>query len=159
MVSENGILLDHVLRPNPPLSPALLCLLLFFFAVANLAVAFYFVLRGAWPVVPFLGVDVALLGWAFRASFRAARREERVILTPALLRITRRQPRGDSDEVRFNPYWVRVHMDDPPQHGSQLLLWSHGKSLTIGRFLAPDLRASFADVLKEALRHAREGAA
>ena len=80
------------------------------------------------------------------------------MLTPSLLRIARREPRGKADEIRFNPYWVRVHMDDPPDHWSQLTLWSHGKGLTIGKFLAPEARATFADALKKALSRARESA-
>jgi uncharacterized membrane protein len=37
-----------------------------------------------------------------------------------------------------------------------LTLWSHGKGLKVGAFLAPDERASFARLLKNALRQARE---
>ena len=159
MASESGVLLDQVLRPSPPLSCRTLCAIFVLVVLVALAIALYFVLHGAWPVAPFLGADVVLLGWAFRASLIAARREEHVTLTPSLLRIARRQPRGRADEVRFNPYWVRVHMDDPPEHWSQLTLWSHGRGLTIGQFLAPDVRASFADALKSALRRARESAA
>lgn len=156
MTSENGVILDRVLRPSPPLSPRVLLAILCFFVVVNLAIALYFVSRGAWPIAPFLGADVALLAWAFRASLIAARREEHVTLTRALLRVARRPPRGRGDEVRFNPYWVRVEMADPPEHWSQLTLWSHGKGLKIGAFLAPAERASFARLLKDALRLARE---
>jgi uncharacterized membrane protein len=47
-------------------------------------------------------------------------------------------------------------MDDPPEHQSQLTLWSHGKFLRIAQFLAPGERAKFAMVLKFALKKARE---
>ena len=43
----------------------------------------------------------------------------------------------------------------PPEHGSQLTLWSHGKGLRLGSFLPPLERASFAERLKNALRAAR----
>jgi uncharacterized membrane protein len=156
MASGDGVLLDQVLRPSPPLSPGILCVILAVVAAVNIAIALYFVMRGAWPIAPFLGSDVALLAWAFRASLIAARREEHVTLTHSLLRVERRTPRGRGDEIRFNPYWVRVHMDDPPDHWSQLTLRSHGRAVRIGTFLAPDLRASFAQTLKSALRLARE---
>jgi uncharacterized membrane protein len=156
MASENGVILDQVLRPSPPMSPRALSVILLFVLLINLAIALYFVLHGAWPIAPFLGVDVALLAWAFRASLIAARREEHVTLTPSVLRVARRPPKGKGDEIRFNPYWVRVQMDDPPDHWSQLIVWSHGKGLKIGSFLAPDERASFAGTLKDALRRARE---
>jgi uncharacterized membrane protein len=122
----------------------------------NLAIALYFVSRGAWPIAPFMGADVGLLAWAFRASLIASRRKERITLTASLLRIARTPPKGGSDEIEFNPYWVRVHMDDPPDHWSQLTVWSHGKGLRIASFLAPEKRASFALTLKSALRQARE---
>jgi len=156
MASENGVILDKVLRPSPPLNPRTLFAILCLFATLNAAIAIYFVLRGAWPIAPFLGADVALLAWAFRASLSAARREEHVTLTRALLRVARRPPRGGGDEFFFNPYWVRIDMDDPPDHWSQLTLRSHGKGLKIGAFLAPEERASFARLLKHSLRQARE---
>jgi uncharacterized membrane protein len=102
-----------------------------------------------------MGLDVVALGWAFRASTVAAQREEHVTLTPSLLSIARRIPKKPVRAWSFNPYWVRVEMDDPPEHGSQLTLWSHGKFLRIGQFLAPEERARFAERLKTALRNAR----
>jgi len=156
MAREDGVLLDQVLRPNPPLSPRILCAILAGIAAVNVAIALYFVMRGAWPIAPFLGADVALLAWAFHASRVAAKREERVTLTNSVLRIVRRPAKGHGDEIRFNPYWVRVHMDEPWDHWSQLTLGSHGKSVRIGAFLAPELRAQFARTLKSALRLARE---
>jgi len=152
---DDDVLLDEVLRPSPPLSPRLLLWILGAVTALNLAFALNFVLRGAWPIAPFLGLDVALLGWAFRASTIAARREEHVRLTPAQLLIERSFPKGPRREWTFNPYWVRVEMDDPPEHASQLTLWSHGKFLRIGQFLAPAERAKFAAVLRAALHRAR----
>jgi len=157
MNRDSDILLDQVLRPSPPMAPHTLRNILFVVIAINLAFALFFLLHGAWPIMPFLGLDVALLAWAFRASSEAAKREEHVTLTPAQLSIVRKPPRGPSSEVRFNPYWVRVQMDDPPEHWSQLWLWSHGKGLKIGTFLAPSERSAFADVLKAALRRARNG--
>jgi len=155
MRAESDILLDAVLRPSPPLKPKTLLAILAAVALINVAFALSFILRGAWPIAPFLGLDVALLAWAFRASTRAAKREERVTLTPEWLTIARIPPNGPSREWAFNPYWVRVEMDDPPEHGSQLTLWSHGKFLRIGQFLAPEERSRFAKTLKSALYRAR----
>ena len=155
-MSDERPLLDATLRPNAAMSPRALALALAIVAAVNLAFALSFVLRGAWPIAPFMGLDVALLAWAFRASTRAAQRAERVTLTSSELCIARDAPRTPHREWRFNPYCVRVEMDDPPEHGSQLTLWSHGKFLAIGAFLAPGERAKFATVLKDALCTARE---
>jgi uncharacterized membrane protein len=157
MRDENAVLLDEVLRPAPTLAPRALGLILGIVVAINAVFAISFLLRGAWPVMPFLGLDVALLAWAFSAARRAAKREEHVVLTPARLSIAKRDPDKPAREIAFNPYWVRVAMDDPPQHGSQLTLWSHGKGVRLGSFLPPDERASFAQALKAALARARFG--
>ena len=156
MASEDGVLLDFVLRPSPPLSARVLLGIVGLVALAHFCVADYFVARGAWPVVPFMVVNVLLLTWAFHACRIAARSEEHVTLTRGLLRVTHRPPRGEGDTVEFNPYWLRVEIDEPAKHLSQLTVWSHGKGLRIGAFLAPDERAAFARTLKSALRQARE---
>lgn len=156
MSAQGDILLDQVLRPSPPMAPRVLIRILLFVALINLAFVVYFVSRGAWPIAPFMGLDVVLLGWAFRASTIASKREEHVVLTPSQLVIERRFPRKPLREWTFNPYWVRVEMDDPPEHQSQLTLWSHGKFLRIAQFLAPEERAKFAATLKFALKTARE---
>jgi uncharacterized membrane protein len=43
-------------------------------------------------------------------------------------------------------------MDDPPEHHSQLVLSSHGRSLTVGSFLSPSERFDLAEALRRALR-------
>ena len=157
-MSHSDVLLDTVLKPSPPLSARTLGTILIVVTAINVAFAVSFVLRGAWPIAPFLGLDVALLAWAFRQSRIAAEREEHVTLTPAVLRVLRRPAPKGPNEIAFNPYWVRVEMDDPPEHGSQLTLWSHGKGVRIGSFLAPTERVAFAERLRAALRRAKSAA-
>jgi len=156
MSAQGDILLDQVLRPSPPLSPKVLIRILAAVAFINLLFVAYFLFKGAWPIAPFMGLDVVLLGWAFRASTIAAKREEHIVLTPSELSVERRFPKKPLRAWTFNPYWVRVEMDDPPEHQSQLTLWSHGKFLRIAQFMAPEERAKFAGVLKSALRLARD---
>ena len=83
-------LLDRVLRPNPPMKPRALVAIVGLVSAVNLALAGNFILHGAWPILPFLGTDVALLAWAFHRVQLVARREEHVTLTPSSLRIARR---------------------------------------------------------------------
>lgn len=150
MDRQSDILFERVLRPNPPLPPKVLGLILGVVAAINLAFALAFLLRGAWPVLPFLGADVALLAWAFRTSVAASRREEQLTLTPCSLRIVRRP---GATETVLNPYWVRVEMEEPPM--SRLTLWSHGTGVRIGTFLGAGDRASLAALLRDVLFQAR----
>src|ERR1019366_7296121 len=71
-----------------------------------------FYLAGAWPIVGFLGLDVAALWFAFRLSFRAARAYEDYRLTYLELEFTRVSAHGARREWRFNPAWVMLERGD-----------------------------------------------
>jgi uncharacterized membrane protein len=150
------VLLDAILRPSPPLSTRVLARIVMLVAAVNLVFGLGFILKGAWLVTPFMGVDVVLLAWAFHASLRASQRTERVVLTPSRLVVLHQGPNGVPREIQFNPYWVRVELSEPPERGSPLLLRSHGRALQLGTFLGPEERLSLADTLRSALRRARE---
>ena len=115
-----------------------------------------FYMLGAWPVIGFMGLDVLLIYIAFKANFRALRVYETVDLTPETLTVTRVPPKGEALSWRFNPYWVRVQVDERVGRTSELSLASHGKRLVFGAFLTDPEREEFADALKTALRAARD---
>ena len=144
MDQEGDVLLDRVLRPNPPLEPRVLLAILIVVTAINFAFALTFVLRGAWPIAPFMGADVALLAWAFRTSWRASKREEWLTLTRSRLMLER----SPGDAVVLNPYWVRVELEPPNEC---LALWSHGKAVRFGNFLPLEERHSLAEALRRAL--------
>ena len=103
----------------------------------------------------FDGVDVAIVFWAFQVNYRDARRYEKVRLTADRLTVERGGPSRPAKVWTFQPYWLTVTMDDPPEHHSQLTLSSHGRSLIVGSFLSPDERNDFANALREALSRAK----
>src|SRR5206468_7543218 len=146
--ARDPVFLDAVFRPNPPMSPAVLLAILAVVALMNIGFGALFVLRGAWPVTPFMGLDVALLAWAFHASRVGARAYEHVVLTTSELFVAHQPPRGALRETALNPYWVSVHLEQPEDMPRKLVLRSHGKSLQIGTFLGPRERRAFADALK-----------
>src|SRR5690606_38230593 len=108
------------------------------------------------PVFGFCGLEVFLIWLCFRLSYRSGRMWERVRLTPAALTVERHLIDGTRQEWSFQPYWLRVVMDDPPEHDSRLTLASHGESLAIGGFLTPEERLDLARALRRALAAARE---
>jgi uncharacterized membrane protein len=154
-MSGEPILLDTILRPSPPMDARALRAILIVVALFNVAFALSFILRGAWPVAPFMGLDVALLAWAFRASKRAALRSERITVTPSRLEVEQRSPKGRITRAEFNPYWVRVDLQRVTEFSHKLFLRSHGRALQVGSFLAPAIRESVAEALKSALSEAK----
>ncbi|MBJ3775264.1 DUF2244 domain-containing protein [Acuticoccus mangrovi] len=113
---------------------------------------------GAWPVACFAVLDVALLYGAFRLSYRSGRAFEEVSVSPAEVLVRKVTPAGRVTEHRFQTMWARLSVTRVDDEGvTRLDLGSHGRSITIGAFLNPDDRASFADAFSAALSRARTG--
>ena len=102
-------------------------------------------------MVGFIGIDVVLIYWAFRANYRAANSREVLELNSASLVGRRFTPRRQTRTWRFQPYWLRVSIADPRAHESRLVLSSHGRELVIGAFLTPTERREVAKALRCAL--------
>jgi uncharacterized membrane protein len=117
-----------------------------------------FLIAGAWPVAGIFGLDVALIYWAFRANYRAARAYEQVVVTPTELLFRKVSARGAVTEWRANPLWVRLDRNVHEEFGVQSLhLISRGQRRQIAGFLAPDEKESFGAALQAALTAARRG--
>ena len=118
----------------------------------------FFFLLGAWPVVGFLGLDVLLVYWAFRANYRAAAAFEQVTVTPSELRLRRVSHRGEVAEWTLNPVWTKLDREKHEEFGLlKLFLVSRGRRLAVAGFLSPKERESFAAALSAALGEARRG--
>ncbi|MEE9208879.1 MAG: DUF2244 domain-containing protein [Kiloniellales bacterium] len=144
-----------VFHPHRSLSATGFWILMGLVGLVYFSAGIAFSLVGAWPVFGFLGLDVALVYWAFRLNYHGARACEAVCLTDSELTVERMSAAGKIQKWSFRPYWLRVHIDEPPKHHSQLTLRSHGKSLTIGSFLTPDARLELARALEDKLRRLR----
>jgi uncharacterized membrane protein len=117
-----------------------------------------FLLLGAWPVFGFLGLDVLLVYWAFRANFRAARAYEEVTVTASELKVRKVSQRGSVREWTLNPVWVQLDRIVHEEFGiERLFLVSRGRRLPIAAFLGPDEKASFARALSAAIGEAKRG--
>jgi uncharacterized membrane protein len=146
------------LRPHRSLSASGFRALMLFFAAACFLVAIPFVVMGAWPIFGFMGLDVALVYWAFRASYRDARAYEDVRLTPLELSLAKVSARGARDEWRFSPAFVRLEREEHPELGVQRLsLVSRGRRVDVASFLGPDEKEEFAGAFSHALAEARRG--
>ncbi len=117
-----------------------------------------FLAIGAWPVIWFFGLDVLIVYVAFRLNYDQARAYEEVQVSPIDVALTRVGPRGERQEFHFNPAWARLDVVRLDGEGVVALrLVSHGRAVTVGGFLNPPDRASFADAFAAALATARRG--
>lgn len=149
-------LLDLVLYPHRSLSPAGFWLLMGLVSGVSFGTGLGFYAAGAWPVVGFLGLDVVLIYVAFRLSYRSGRVVETIRMRSSDLVVRRTSARGKVRTWSFQPYWLRVELEEGHNRPGHLALCSHGRRLVIGAFLAPEERREVARALREAL--ARAGA-
>ena len=155
---ENQRLFSRRLRPHRSLTRRNFHLLLMIFAGASLFSSLPFILFGAWPVAGFMGLDVALFYFAFRANFNAARAYEDISLTPLDLSLAKVSAKGQRAEWHFNPAWVRLAREEHEEFGTQRLeLVSRGRSVEVASFLGPNEKADFAGDFSKALAEAKRG--
>ncbi|BBK40301.1 membrane protein [Allostella vacuolata] len=157
-LAEPAPLLDLELRPHRSLSPAGFTLLMAVLGGFGFVTGVLFLAIGAWPVFGFLGLDVLGVYVAFRVSYARARSTaDHVRLTGDALTVDQLRPRRAAERWTFQPYWLRVVLDQGrPAGRDRLVLTSHGRRLEVGAFLGPDERARVADLLRDALRRYRE---
>jgi uncharacterized membrane protein len=151
-----AVFYDTVLKPHRSLPPKGFVVLMLVLAGASFAIGLVFVLNGAWPVTPFFGLDVGLVYLAFRLSYRQARQTEALQLTEDSLTVDRVGIYGERQRWRFQPFWLRVRLEERDEHTNRLVLSSHGSSLAVGTFLGPAERRKLAGALKDALQRWRQ---
>src|SRR5262245_39262647 len=144
-----------LLTPHRSLSPTGFMILMSAVCAVSFGTGLLFYLLGAWPVVGFMGLDVALIYIAFKLNYRSGRLYETVDLQEDALTVTRVQPSGKAESWSFNPYWVRLSLIERIGRSSELSLNSHGGRLVFASFLSDHEREDFAQALSAALREAR----
>jgi uncharacterized membrane protein len=151
-------LFSAIITPHRSLSATGFVAVMALIGVLSFAGGMFFFLMGAWPVIGFLGLDVLLVYWAFRANYRAAAAFEQVTVTPSELRLRRVSHRGEIAEWTLNPVWTQLDREKHEEFGLlKLFLVSRGRRLSVAGFLSPKEKESFAAALSAALGEARRG--
>ena len=153
--ASDQVLFDARLSPHRSLSPVGFRMLMAAIAAALLGVGAVFFAAGAWPVIGFCGLELALVYLFFQLNFRDLRRYETIRLTDAALEVRRVAPDGSAELVSFQPYWLKVTVENSPGRSSRLVLSSHGRALDVGSFLSPEEREDLARALGDALGRRR----
>ena len=134
-----------MLTPHRSLGHVGFLVLMIVFGGVSFFTGIAFLLMGAWPVFGFFGLDVLLLYWAFRLNYRACRRLRGGHGDARRAHGAQGQPGGAAREWVLNPLWVKLDKVVHEEYGvERLFLVSRGKRLTVGNFLGPDEKASFA---------------
>ena len=150
------MLFDAILTPHRSLGAPGFAILMTVVAAVNIGTRRVLHAAGARGRSSASADSMSLLFYVmFSLNYRSARMFERIRLLPDELIVERHDARGRKESWSFQPYWLRIAIDDPPDHHSPLVLSSHGRSLAIGSFLTATERFDLARVLGQALRSQR----
>lgn len=102
-------------------------------------------LRGMWPVLPFSGLEMLLVGWALHASLARRHRAEIITLTESDISVESRD-RARCRLTVFQRHWAQVKLRRPASrlHPSRLTIESHGRQCELGSFLTDEERYGLA---------------
>jgi len=106
----------------------------------SFTIAGIFVLRGLWPVLPFAGLEMALLGWALVTSLKRRGYIQTITVTERDVEIVTRDA-GGTRSAAFPRHWARVRLlRGGGRHPSRLMIESHGRACELGRLLTEEER-------------------
>jgi uncharacterized membrane protein len=134
-------------RNNSLSSTGRLLVFAFIFAV-SVGIACVFAYLGAWLILPFAGIEMGVLFWAFRYIDRHAADYERIAISGDRVGVEIGEA-GRTRSHELSRSWARVVLDGD---GKRLALRSHGREVEIGRHLSNAQRITLARDLGSQLR-------
>lgn len=130
-------------KPNCSLSASNKVNVFLLLAVIPCCIAIGFALLGAWLVLPFVGLEIFALGYAFYYVNSHDSDYESISIDGDCLLVERCTGQVVSQN-QLNPYWVSVVLHELPNGELRLGLLSHGKEIQVGRYLTRKQRESLA---------------
>lgn len=140
-----------ILRPHRSAGKTAARIVVLLMALMWLPGGIVFLVAGAWPVLPFLGLELILVYALLRLNQRAGNRVEAINLTRRALTVRRVDPWGKQRSFIFPPQWLQVNIEESVRDDNRLELRSHGRSLVIASFLLPHERVALAQALRREL--------
>ena len=111
---------------------------------------------GFWPVLGFMGLDVAIIYWAFRANYASGRAYEEVSISRDTVKLRQVSHHGNEMQHAFPQFGTRFEVDRHDEIGiTQMRLANRGQAVTFGAMLNPRDKDSFADAFSAALSRAK----
>jgi uncharacterized membrane protein len=128
--------------------------------LTSFSLAGFVALQGFWPVLPFAGLEMLLLGWALMVSMQRRHHRQIITVTSDSVEIEERL-RQDAHCVVFPRHWaqVRIRAGHSPLHPSRLTIESHGRRCEVGSFLNEQERSGLASRLKRLIGRVDESPA
>jgi uncharacterized membrane protein len=145
------------LAPNCSLQPRAAALFFATICLVSFSIAGIFALRGLWPILPFAGLEMLVLGWALRLSLRRRHCLETITISEQRVEVENRDGSRYS-RVVFPRHWAQVKLRPAGSrlHPSRLTIESHGRAHEVGAFLTEQERQALAGRLMRSVGRVNE---
>lgn len=155
-VINNGPIFEARLVPHRSLGRSALIRLGLLMTVLWGGIGLFFLSLGAWPVFGFFGLDLLLFIWLLWLNAREGRTAETVSVSRTLLEVRKHAASGRERVHRMNPFGTRFEVERHEMIGvTNMVLKTRAETVSIGAFLNPADKDSFASALSGALAKAR----
>jgi len=148
-----------IIRPNQSLSWRAVLWVYALVAVGLTGMSVAFALKGFWPVLPFAGLELLVLGAAFYLCLSRSQWREVVSIDANVVRVEKGRRQAEQ-RWECPSAWARVLLEKSPiaWYPSRLMIAYQGRGVEIGRFLCEDERVALAVTLKRSIRNRLEEA-
>ncbi len=137
----------HTIRlaPNCSLTPRGAAAFFGLVCTVSFTIATTMAIKGVWPVFPFAGLEMLVLGWALIVSLRRRHHTQTITVSEDRVAVETRSRRG-CEKIEFPRHWAQVKLRraDTHLHPSRLTIESHGRSYEVGNFLTDEARYALA---------------
>jgi uncharacterized membrane protein len=125
--------------------------------IAPFGIAGFLALKGFWPILPFAGLEMAVLAWALAVCLERRFHSQTITVTEDDVQIDTRA-RARSEHVVFPRHWAQVKLRRSAArlHPSRLTIESHGRQCELGSFLTEEERRGLALRLQRVIGRVNE---
>jgi len=155
MINKNNKLYEISLYPYRSLNKTGFFILMFSLGFVSFVAGIIFMIKGAWPVFGFFGLDVLLVYIFFKINFRSGKKKEVLILTKNKLIVEFYDSKKISKTYYLDANWLQIHLSELKNEMSKLKISSNGKSVIVGAFLRHQEKMAILRSLKKVLKKYR----
>jgi uncharacterized membrane protein len=145
------------IAPNCSLNPRAAAWFFGGICLVSFSIAGVMAIEGLWPILPFAGLEMLVLGWALASSMQRRHHSQTITVSDEHITIETCW-RAHHEQVVFPRHWARVKLKaaDTPLHPSRLTIESHGRSYEVGSFLNEEERRAVAARLRRSIGRMNE---
>ncbi|MDX2458269.1 MAG: DUF2244 domain-containing protein [Gammaproteobacteria bacterium] len=143
-----------VIRPNQSLSWLGAVKIYAAISLCCLGIGVFYALHGFWPVLPFAGLEVVVLGIAFYLCHARSQLREVISVNVDVVTVERGRHRAQ-EHWECPRAWARISLQRSPLawYPSRLAIAFQGRQVEIGKFLTEQERCELAEELEYTIRH------